>query len=121
MKSASITTVSIAVMAALSFPPMKNASAESSRSQRQAAIRVQSCLEKAADHFDYSAANRVVHWVDDMNQRNLLTTVVRIRTDVYSRIDGVVVQKYETHCATDTFGKVISIRVDDRPAPRQNK
>ena len=111
MTARSMMAISFTATAVLSLIPVMDASADSSRGQKLAAIKVQACLEEAAQHFDYSDAIRVVHWVESINQRNLIEAELQIRTDVYSKADNDVAREYETTCVTDTLGKVIRIRV----------
>jgi hypothetical protein len=107
-----MTAISLTATALFALAAVTEVNADSPRGQRRISGQVQSCLDEAAKYFDYSDAIRVVHWVDKHYQKIALEAELKITTNVYSTSGNVVMRKYKTRCSTDTFGKVIDIRVD---------
>jgi hypothetical protein len=88
-----------------------DAGATPSRDQLRSARQIEACLAEIGRHADYSNADKVVHWVASLEQKNLVelrvvvdTTVVLAATD-RTRV-------YRASCVTDTMGGIADFRID---------
>jgi hypothetical protein len=70
--------------------------------------QIQTCVSAIGERADYSDANRVVHKVTRLRQRNYAELEIRVDTSVYGPED---VREYAASCVTHTLGDIVRLRV----------
>ena len=71
--------------------------------------QIQTCVAAIGDRADYSDAERVVHTVTRLRQRNYAELEIRVDTAVIRNGD---VREYAASCVTDTLNDVVRLRVN---------
>lgn len=108
-----IKTISAATLLfLLSFAAVPDASAGFVPATRGTSVPIQNCVAEMGKHLDYGDASRVVHWIAELDQRNLVEMVITIRTSVYLNDDDVAAATYEASCVTGTMGDLVKFRLD---------
>ena len=108
-----IKTLSFAILVfLLSFAAVPDASAGFVPATRGTSVPIQNCVAEMGKHLDYGDASRVVHWIADMDQRNLVELVIKIQTSVYLKGDDGATRAYTASCVTGTMGDLIDFRFD---------
>ena len=70
--------------------------------------QIQTCVTAIGEQADYSGADRVVHTVTRLRQRNYAELEIRVDTAVFGPED---VREYAASCVTHTLGDVVRLRV----------
>ena len=70
--------------------------------------QIQTCVSAIGERADYSDADRVVHKVTRLRQRNYAELEIRVVTSVYGPED---VREYTASCVTHTLGDIVRLRV----------
>ena len=70
--------------------------------------QIQTCVSAIGERADYSDAERVVHKVTRLRQRNYAELEIRVDTSVYGPED---VREYAASCVTHTLGDIVRLRV----------
>jgi hypothetical protein len=70
--------------------------------------QIQTCVSAIGERADYTGADRVVHTVTRLRQRNYAELEIRVDTAVYSDED---VREYAASCVTHTLGDIVRLRV----------
>ena len=70
--------------------------------------QIQTCVAAIGERADYSDADRVVHTVTRLRQRNYAELEIRVDTAVYGPED---VREYAASCVTHSLGDVVRLRV----------
>jgi hypothetical protein len=70
--------------------------------------QIETCVAAIGDRADYSGADRVVHTVTRLRQRNYAELEIRVDTSVYGTED---VREYAASCVTHTLGDIVRLRV----------
>ncbi len=70
--------------------------------------QIQTCVAAIGERADYTGADRVVHKVTRLRQRNYAELEIRVDTSVYGPED---VREYAASCVTHTLGDVVRLRV----------
>ena len=78
------TTLSFSMLALFGLTMTCDAYADTNRDQRRTIKQVRSCVAEIAKHANYDGASRAIHWVDRLNQKNLVELEIRIETTVYA-------------------------------------
>ena len=106
------TTLSLSMLALLGLTMTCDAYADTNRDQRRTMKQVRSCVAEIAKHASYGDASRAIHWVDRLNQKNLVELEIRIETTVYA-VDGEpATRKYKTSCLVAGLGNLVDFRID---------
>jgi hypothetical protein len=71
--------------------------------------QIQTCVSAIGERADYSDADRVVHTVTRLRQRNYAELEIRVDTSVYGPED---VREYAASCVTHTLGDIVRLRVN---------
>ena len=71
--------------------------------------QIETCVAAIGNRADYSDAQRVVHTVTRLRQRNYAELEIRVDTAVIGEQE---VREYATSCVTDTLGGVVRLRVN---------
>lgn len=71
--------------------------------------QIQNCVAAIGDRADYSDAERVVHTVTRLRQRNYAELEIRVDTAVIGKQE---IREYAASCVTDTLGDVVHLHVD---------
>ena len=104
-----VLTTMFAALLALSLSC--DASAATDRQQVRAEKLIAPCVAELAKHADLADAERVVHWVSDLEQKNLVEMRIRIDTDVYAGEGDEVRKQYSSTCDVSGPGKVVKFRI----------
>ena len=70
--------------------------------------QIQTCVSAIGERADYTKADRVVHKVTRLRQRNYAELEIRVDTAVYG-VDEV--REYAASCVTHTLGDIVRLRV----------
>lgn len=70
--------------------------------------QIQTCVAAIGERADYSDAERVVHKITRLRQRNYAELEIRVDTAVYGAGD---VREYAASCVTHTLGDLVRLRV----------
>ena len=70
--------------------------------------QIRTCVSAIGERADYSDADRVVHTVTRLRQRNYAELEIRVDTSVYGPED---VREYAASCVTHTLGDIVRLRV----------
>jgi hypothetical protein len=70
--------------------------------------QIQTCVSAIGERADYSGADRVVHKITRLRQRNYAELEIRVDTSVYGPGD---VRDYAASCVTHTLGDIVRLRV----------
>ena len=70
--------------------------------------QIQTCVSAIGERADYTGANRIVHKVTRLRQRNYAELEIRVDTAVYGAED---VREYAASCVTHTLGDIVRLRV----------
>jgi hypothetical protein len=109
-----IKTISaITILLALGFAAIPDANAGFVPATRGTSDQIQTCVDEMGKHLDYGNAVKVVHWIAELDQRNLVELVIKIRTSVYSEGNDEAVETYTASCVTGTMGDLVKFRLDD--------
>ena len=106
MKTTMKSLVSVSVLAMLGLTLSCDATA---RVKYRTEQQINACVAAIGDHADYSDAERVVHRVTRLRQRNVAELEIRVDTAVYGE-DGV--REFAASCVTDTRGNLVKFRVN---------
>ena len=71
--------------------------------------QIQTCVTAIGEQADYSGADRIVHKVTRLRQRNYAELEIRVDTAVYGPEDA---REYATSCVTHTLGDIVRLRVN---------
>lgn len=110
-----ITTISAAtVLFALGFAAVPDANAGFVPATRGTSDQIQACVAEMGKHLDYGDATRVVHWIAELEQRNLVELVIKIRTSVYLDDSADAAISYTASCVTGTMGDLVDFRLETK-------
>lgn len=113
MTNQGTTTLSLSTLALLGLTMTCNAYAGANRDERRTIKQVRSCVAEIEKHADYHDAARAIHWIEGLNQKNLVELEIRIETFVYA-VDGeLATRKYKTSCLVVGLGKLVDFRIDE--------
>ena len=104
----------------LGFAAVPDASAGFVPATRGTSVPIQNCVAEMGKYLDYGDASRVVHWIAEFDQRNLVEMVIRIKTSVYLNSDDGASRTYTASCVTGTMGDLVDFRIDTKKAVRQS-
>ncbi len=104
--------LSLSLLALLGLTMTCDAYADSNRDQHRTMKYVRSCVAEIAKHANYDGASRAIHWVDRLNQKNLVELEIRIETTVYAADGEPATRKYETLCLVAGLGNLVDFRMD---------
>jgi len=108
-----IKTISTATLLfLLGFAAVPDANAGFVPATRGTSDQIQTCVAEMRKHLDYGDAARVVHWISDIDQRNLVEMVIKIKTAVYSEVGDEMPATYTASCVTGTMGDLVDFRLD---------
>ena len=96
----------------LGFAAVPDANAGFVPATRGTSEQIQTCVAEMRKHLDYGDATRVVHWIDELDQRNLVEMEITIRTSVYPASDDGVAKTYTASCVTGTMGDLVDFRMN---------
>jgi hypothetical protein len=57
----------------------------------------------------------VVHWISELEQKNLEELEIRIETAVFRDKQDIATHNYEASCVTGPLGKLVSFRIHQTP------
>ncbi|MEJ2128864.1 MAG: hypothetical protein P8X81_08450 [Woeseiaceae bacterium] len=117
MKSKSAISVGVAVLLGLSLTCTANA--EDEHSNKAITDPIQACVAKIGDRANYDGAERVVHVVSKLEQKNLVEKRIEIETTIYAGESGDKSRAYHVSCITGNLGKVVKLRLEESEAPVQ--
>ena len=105
MKTTIKSLISVGVLSMLGLTLSCDASARDAYRTEQ---QINACVAAIRDRADYSRAERVMHRVTRLRQRNYAELEIRVDTAVYSESD---VREYAASCVTDTRGNLVKFHV----------
>jgi hypothetical protein len=114
------TISSAALLFLLGVAATQEASAGFVPATRGTEVPIQTCVAEMGKHLDYGDASRVVHWIADMDQRNLVELVIKIQTSVYLKSDDGATRAYTASCVTGTMGDLVDFRLDVKEEVRRS-
>ena len=117
MKAKSAMSVGAAAMLALSLTCTANA--ESEHDNKVITDPVQACVAEIADRANYDGAERIVHVVSKLEQKNLVEKRIEIDTSVYTGESVDKPREYHVSCITGNLGKVVKVRLEEGETPVQ--
>jgi len=112
------TLTAATVLFALGFAAVPDANAGFVPATRGTGDQIQACVAEMGKHLDYGDAARVVHWIAELDQRNLVELVIRIRTSVYFDDSEDAAMTYTASCVTGTMGDLVDFQLDDQNVVR---
>lgn len=102
-RSRQIISLGAVLLSALAF-----GQAASANDEHRTDTQIRTCVAAIGDHADYTDAERVVHRITRLRQRNYAELEMRIDTAVYGAGD---VREYAASCVTHTLGDIVRLRV----------
>lgn len=99
----------LSALVLLGLSATANAEADSARVDLRTRTEVQACIDEIAKRADYAGAERVVHTVRELKQKNLVEVELMIVTTVYADQTGSAARAYETSCVIAQLGKVVEV------------
>ena len=81
----------------------------SARDDYRTDLQIRACVAAIGSQADYRGAERVVHQVTRLRQRNYAELEIKVDTAVYGADD---VREYAASCVTDTRGDLVKLRVN---------
>jgi hypothetical protein len=112
------TITAVTALVALGFAAVPDANAGFVPATRGTSDQIQACVAEMGKHLDYGDAARVVHWISDLDQRNLVEMEFKITTSVYLDDSEEAATTYSASCVTGTMGDLVRFRLDDRKVVR---
>lgn len=106
------TITSLSALLLLGLSATCNAEADSSRYEKRTNAEVKYCVAEIAKRADYTDATRVVHWVHDLRQRNLVEVEIEITTSVYFDGKNKDPLAYETSCVIAALGDIVDVQFE---------
>jgi len=70
--------------------------------------QIQTCVTAIGEQADYSGADRIVHKVTRLRQRNYAELEIRVDTAVYGADET---REYAVSCVTHSLGDIVRLRV----------
>ena len=107
------TVTSLITLVVLGLTMTCDVQADSAREQARTLNYLQPCIAEIGKHVDYADSTRVVHWVERLNQKNLVELEVLINTAVFGAGRDGAAREYQTLCITGSLGDVVKFRIDD--------
>ena len=105
----SLTIVALFVLALIC-----DTSVAADRDMKRADKDIRTCISEVSKNANYADASRVVHWIIELDQRNLTEFEIRIETSVYHDENAEMPDEYRASCVTGELGKLVSFRIDRR-------
>jgi len=115
MKAKSAMTVGAAVLLGLSLTGEANAEAE--RDNRAITDPIKACVAEIGERANYEDADRIVHHVTSLDQKNIVQKSITIETAVYVDEDADTARLYTASCITGDLGKVVRFRLLEEEGP----
>ncbi len=115
------TWASLAILAGLGLTFSGDALADSERVTKRTNSHIKACVIEISKQANYDDATRVVHLVDELNQKNLVELEIGITTSVYAEDDETAVRAYRTACTTGHLADVVKVRVSETDADAERK
>ena len=115
MKAKSAMSVGVAVLLGLSLTGTANA--ETENDNKVITDPIQACVAEIGDRANYDGAERVVHVVSKLEQKNLIEKRIEIETSVYIDEATDKTREYHVSCITGNLGKVVKVRLEEGQAP----
>ena len=106
MNNAIKSTLSVSTLALFGLALSCDASA---RDDYRTDAQIRSCVAAIGSRADYHDAERVVHTVTRLKQRNYAELEIAVDTIVYGSEDT---REYAAACVTDTRGDLVKFRVN---------
>jgi len=103
--------ISLSTLTLLGLTVTCAANAGADREERRTIEQVRSCVSEIAKHADYADSSRAIHWVERLNQMNLVELEIRIETTVYSSDDQEVHRKYRSSCVIAGRNDLLKFRI----------
>lgn len=79
---------------------------------------IRSCIAEVGKQANYDRASRVVHWITQLEQKNLVEMKIGIKTAVFASGSGAPVREYTSSCVTGSLGNIVKFRLQEQPAGR---
>lgn len=106
MKTSFRKAISLGTLVLLGLALAHSASANDAHRKN---VQIQTCVAAIGERADYRGAERVVHKVTRLHQRNYAELAMRIDTAVYGSDE---VREYAASCVTHTLGDIVRLRVN---------
>jgi hypothetical protein len=115
MKAKSATTVGVALLLGLSLTCEANA--ETERDNRAITDPIKACVAEIGERANYEDADRIVHYVTALDQKNIVQKSITIETAVYVDEDSDTARVYTASCITGDLGKIVKFRLLEEAGP----
>ena len=115
MKAKSAMFSGVALLLGLSLA--STAAAETEGLNKAITDPIQACVAEIGERADYDGAERVVHVVSKLEQKNLVEKRIHIETSVYTDESADTKREYTASCVTGNLGKVVRLRLEEGQQP----